>query len=486
MKKLRLLLGVILLSAFSCIRLSAQCTLDSTYQLTGFYYGFSDPECAVAGQPYQGDITMQIQTQSQYSGSPVYVCKVTIDSIVSTSSSTSLGINAYYNNISYGYGQQITLNPSFPTQNICLHITPISTLSQSETFQVYPKLSISAQQTCATILAVIPGSALGANRDSTFDLQVVSSPLDCPALLDQYSIGHLQYENPTTGLNDTVNCGKVLFYEITGNPSAPLALVDSVSISTLSGFYWLPPSAGNNYTALYIPCDSITNEVGLFPTYFSGHAFWSDADTLGVGTANQNLFNILSDTSLLQGPATFGGTIYDGKANKSPGMPNISVFLKNTSEQILRYTKTDENGVYSFSNLPYGSYVIYPDAPGVHTTPIYANVTPQNIQFTYDFMYSAGEIAPITFGIDEYTADIAIQLVPNPAKDAVQLSFVNVKNEPVSIKIIDMQGKLVNQYKSSNAKGAVSLDIQYLPSGIYTLVVEGQSFGGHRKLVINK
>ncbi len=58
-------------------------------------------------------------------------------------------------------------------------------------------------------------------------------------------------------------------------------------------------------------------------------------------------------------------------------------------------------------------------------------------------------------------------LYPNPAKEILTISFDNVAQNPVNIRVIDLQGKLVYAKQFNNTNAALHLSVAELENGIY-------------------
>jgi len=81
------------------------------------------------------------------------------------------------------------------------------------------------------------------------------------------------------------------------------------------------------------------------------------------------------------------------------------------------------------------------------------------------------EVAIGNVDINQYTLDL--QVSPNPATDAIQVSGV----EPGAIAIVrDLRGAVVMQ--SVCADQTATFDISALSSGMYTIEIRGQQSGG--------
>jgi hypothetical protein len=84
---------------------------------------------------------------------------------------------------------------------------------------------------------------------------------------------------------------------------------------------------------------------------------------------------------------------------------------------------------------------------------------------------------------------VEVNIFPNPAKDVLNLQLNAFEtNEEINIKVINMLGQV--QYASNhtitnNAQENIQLQVQQLPAGIYTVVIENQQrIIAHQKVTL--
>lgn len=463
----------------------AQC-ITTSVPLDSSIIAFSVPECAVTGQPYQGGVSGSITTAYNYNGNDIDICQVRFDSLAWDNGNT-LSLTAEFNGTPYSAGQYIPLNMVEPINNFCLNLSgnTITTTTNYPGLYASVKLYASTQNCAGNPLAVVPLTALNNGMPIDILLEVVNDITLCPSLQDEFITGSVVYDDPSSPGNDTATCGTVYFYDPAANPSVP---VDSLELASTAPFHWLPTGNGP-YTARYVPCGALVNSVGAMPTYYPSAAFGANADTLSVGTANPNIFHLLQDTAQLQGPVTITGFIYDGaKADKALGVPDVSVFLKNTADDIIAYTQTNASGKYTFTDLPYGTYVVYPEIPGVTTTPYTVTVNAgDSTEFLASFIYAGDEITPIISqaGITEPDV-LSVRVAPNPTADVAYLSLHSMQGQTIRAYMADMQGKTVWQYGTAVGKGqqTLTLDFSAVVPGVYSLHIGGNKWNTTRKIVI--
>lgn len=76
-----------------------------------------------------------------------------------------------------------------------------------------------------------------------------------------------------------------------------------------------------------------------------------------------------------------------------------------------------------------------------------------------------------------------IQLIPNPAKDEVKLSFNSVKGT-ADLSITNNTGQVIFKQDIQSATGSVVIPLKNMPSGIYIVVLRGKNIQYAEKLII--
>lgn len=284
--------------------------------------------------------------------------------------------------------------------------------------------------------------------------------------------------------NDTMmaGCGTAYLIQFDSSSNAVI-VIDSTNI-TPNGYCFYGNYAGN-YTVWAQPCAALSVAQGVLPTYLGNVLDWQSAANASYGFNNYAANCIvLSGGQNLQGPAQIGGTILWGD-DKAPGDPvaDITVFLFDNNGDVITSTITDLEGYYSFDDLPYGTYQIYPELPGTVTYPTYVTVSPENPSVEADNFYLGfGMFA--TAGVEESVINIG-GLYPNPAQDVAVLSLTSKEAGLGKLNITDITGKTVQSSSVSIAQGQqnISLDLQDITAGVYTvtLTLHGQQM--HTKLI---
>lgn len=106
----------------------------------------------------------------------------------------------------------------------------------------------------------------------------------------------------------------------------------------------------------------------------------------------------------------------------------------------------------------------------------------QVINFNRDFLYN---IVCVLADIDEHNASQALTLFPNPATDVVNV-HVSDYTGPVTFRLTDLTGKTVVHGRQAAENGQISLEVNHLNSGMYSLEIQTGIQTGSKKLVITR
>ncbi|GAA4468250.1 hypothetical protein GCM10023093_25460 [Nemorincola caseinilytica] len=246
-------------------------------------------------------------------------------------------------------------------------------------------------------------------------------------------------------------------------------------------------------------CDSsvLSAPMGYQPTYHTASAYWSAATVVyhvtGTHDMSKNInMNYGATTS---GPGFIAGDVTTG-ANKGTADPIPAVGLliycvNNTTGAIMQQTVTNSAGHYSFSNLPVGTYKIYPELMNYATTP-YTSIT---LTSGSSSMTSASfvqhtvshTITPITSGVqDMKIATGSIAIFPNPTNGVLNISW-GVENAGMAeVRLADVTGRSVFATTADlgATAGTTVLNLNGVAKGIYIISIKANGLNYNNKIVV--
>ncbi|MEY3682670.1 MAG: hypothetical protein RLZZ289_1204 [Bacteroidota bacterium] len=233
----------------------------------------------------------------------------------------------------------------------------------------------------------------------------------------------------------------------------------------------------------------------------------------GMGFEVGNIFDIFSNVSIgggsvyINGAAEPGAEIYLKLYSIDPATGDF-LYVDETGPYILQSSDLDAEVTLSFLG---GSYPLNADESyllvagsngdgGATNDLVVGTAGPAPVQTCYyydmtDLTWYYTTSQPMVrmnfdpaLGVKEQVASFGVEVAPNPAADATQVSF-NVKNtSDAIINVIDMAGKVVATQTLAAVNGAQNVEINTtaLNSGMYTVSVTANGTTVTEKLAVRK
>ena len=281
------------------------------------------------------------------------------------------------------------------------------------------------------------------------------------------------------------------------NPSSlDLEAIDSVSVycsgtSVYYQFTGIPTDSFRIKAAIY---DSFST--GYMPTYHTSAYYWHDADvvyhTSGSSDINEDINMEYGSTTT--GTGFISGNVLTG-ANKgtSGSIPvtGLGLYLFNTSTlQMMQRVSTDAGGAYSFNNLPYGTYTVFPDSINYLTTP-YASITltsgsPSFTGGAFIQHTISKTITPVTEAVQNHLSISSIAVFPNPIGGKLTIQWTKKTAEKVTIIISDLTGRDVYNatINMNEGTGSYGIDLSGFSNGLYIVKIKSASLNYDTKIEI--
>jgi hypothetical protein len=310
------------------------------------------------------------------------------------------------------------------------------------------------------------------------------------------------YANPSTSIVGTVNYsgGQVtdgtVFLIRQGATSSEWDTVATspIALSPAGEFVFGNANSGNyiiRAEANPTPYPDLVN------TYYGDHYLWDSASFALHGCASNDTNNIqMVEVIPVTGPGSITGVVYEGigfgqKVIMGPGnpspftnvIPGVPVKVgKNPGGTIVASGSTDINGRYTFTNLPYDDYRIYTDIPGY----------PMDSSYVITLSAAADSLVDLNYFVDSNSVYIDLttstafstmqsvilySVYPNPSSGRISIGIGELNNSNGSLRIIDMEGKLVysttKNFLQANTVSSIDLNAAGIAAGVYLLEVNG-------------
>ncbi|MFZ9939761.1 MAG: carboxypeptidase-like regulatory domain-containing protein [Bacteroidia bacterium] len=174
-------------------------------------------------------------------------------------------------------------------------------------------------------------------------------------------------------------------------------------------------------------------------------------------------------------PGTGTGGVGGGVGGTLPRLANpltgVWVQLLNSQQTLVhRSVATNAQGVYSFNNLPFGTYYIRCEYPGEHSDRIRVDLTATSpIQLNHSFSSGPGGFSFAT-GLGESSDLPRLLVYPNPVTEGI-LRVACASGDCAARWVIrDLSGKSVLSSSSTDISvPSIELDVRTLAPGVYTL-----------------
>ncbi len=245
---------------------------------------------------------------------------------------------------------------------------------------------------------------------------------------------------------------------------------------------------------LYVPADTLPENQQL-PSYYVEQTRWEKAyshylsgNTFGIDIYIPSLSQAFpSGTGTIRGHFALPDLHPDdenlycrpwfsdsGEEFCVGGLSNISILLYSLSGQrVYGHTLTDVSGEFSFSHLPYGTYILEVEMAGFESVPSGPlHITPQQevIESVALTIKEALKISIVIPG-DHSNPDGWI-LYPNPARDVLTVSSASISTgEEIEIQIHNMAGQPVMKQTAVPGSSQTKINIGHLLSGNYVLTL---------------
>ncbi|MEL7145920.1 MAG: T9SS type A sorting domain-containing protein, partial [Bacteroidota bacterium] len=147
--------------------------------------------------------------------------------------------------------------------------------------------------------------------------------------------------------------------------------------------------------------------------------------------------------------------------------------------ELFAYTQTDDEGLFSFGNLPAGVYRIFIEYPGIPIDEdaftefeITEDGKNNDVSITAEVFEDGIEIIGVITGIAKDLIDELV-VYPNPVTDGkVNVRFAARTNVELKVEIADLSGKIIWTGTINNAAlsgGEGQIDISEVPAGMYLI-----------------
>jgi PKD repeat protein len=239
------------------------------------------------------------------------------------------------------------------------------------------------------------------------------------------------------------------------------------------GFYSFPEIPMYN-GRLYFTQAELTEGSAYFgeylPTYHLSAMSWEQASPiLPLNNWSAEIF-MIPGSPVEGGSGTITGVVTE--LGSRGFMSDVEVVLMDSESNPLIYLRSDDQGLFSFENVPFGTYIIHAEIMGIHTVQAEINLSEENPVSSVEVLVSSTE-ANFVFGMREHQINLGKvgDIFPNPVNDNAQVEITIKKAVELQVSIFSQTGQVisVNALKLQEGTHNYQLETESLPIGLYLL-----------------
>lgn len=253
------------------------------------------------------------------------------------------------------------------------------------------------------------------------------------------------------------------------------------------GYYWFSPVLSGEYIVKAELTPGSAQAGRYFPTYAIRSVLWQNADPVSLyGDLFDADIKLVAKPNIGTGPCSIRGrVIHTSDPTTLNGEPasQTPVFLTDDLYRFLDFTLSDSLGVFSFLNLPYGTYYLIPDASGLFYTQDTAILSSQ-APVTDDILLKIWQNASLS--IENLPVNALLQVNPNPAGNEITVKYHLPAACRVFFEMINLNGQTITRFDYEGRAGVncFTHDISRLSAGVYILKMDaGGPVKGFTKII---
>jgi len=239
--------------------------------------------------------------------------------------------------------------------------------------------------------------------------------------------------------------------------NADTIVIDTAIIDTLGYYYFYKKPSGFYFIRAFLAVGD-PNFQDFFPTCYPDYSDLSFAKPVEVIQDNWELdiSMFYANGSDELGPGKINGNLTIGENRIE--IEGIDVQVRDESGKPFRHAHTDRFGNFEISELPFGSYTLYPQILGYQTIPYHFEIS--DSQSNYDNIIMTIKNGQISSYINENIVDQnSFMCYPNPANQTLQLTFDFEGSQQIQTRVMDITGRIIfeesddsinNYYKQLN------------------------------------
>ena len=237
-----------------------------------------------------------------------------------------------------------------------------------------------------------------------------------------------------------------------------------------TGFYFFDGVPDGEYFILATLTPQSPEFTEYFPTYYGDEIFWFDATMVELGDPlNPYNINLVSIEDFNAGPGAINGIVTIGN-EKGGAAENITVLLMDAVENALTYIQSDNEGLFDFSGLEYGTYKLKIEVPGITSDIAEILIDEDNQSMEISFVLK-GENAYLSVNTNNAVVSDIGDIYPNPVAGNAKMEIDLLKSSDINLSIYNQMGQSVynSSLSLSAGKQLIELNTAKFSQGVYTV-----------------
>lgn len=231
------------------------------------------------------------------------------------------------------------------------------------------------------------------------------------------------------------------------------------------------------------------------PTYYSSTLWWDEATVIHIPINTiyppyHTIYMIPGEN--LAGPGLISGYVFDGEnlvegqieIRDNTPLVNANIILLDQNESQLTHAKSDENGRFEFADLPWGTYKVVLEIPGIEQPFYWITIGPEHpTDESIVFEVENGGVVSVQ---ETNTADFLVRAFPNPISSQLTIKMQSAQDlGQWGFSLSDLSGKTLLTLEQKAARPTVehSIDLSALPAGAYLLRLYSRGQSYHQMLI---
>ena len=256
-----------------------------------------------------------------------------------------------------------------------------------------------------------------------------------------------------------------------------LVAYDTAMIDPAYNYYYFYNIPAGKYITKAGPTIQSVHYGNYIPTYYGDVITWTSATVMDL---TESFFEADINPAPVQSTSTGNGYIkgninYGGSSDNGYGpASDINILLFDDVNDCAHYIYSDENGVFSFNDLPYGTYKVHAEVPGKLSNPIDLTLDANNTNIDdLNFIILNDQVVS---GIDDLSSvyiNTIGDVYPNPAKEHAYINLEIKTSSNVKVIVINYLGQIIDQnsYSLDSGPSRLSINTSTYPEGYYQIII---------------